>query len=264
MSEFTAFDIEVAAHYPEEVARLLEHTDVKACAHYLRALPAPIAARLGAYLSSYRWLQLLHTLDAEMVEMLEQAELRDALVLLNRFPADQRAAIVNRMGDASRRRELARFLAYPDHCVGAIVKSPTAVCRQTATRSDLVEELRAHNRGNEIYAVAIDHDARYIGVVDPWQLLLKCPDDGSIAHCLERVPGLRPERIQEDVALLPIWATRTWLPVVDREQRVLGIIRHNDLRSVHAAAPLETVRLADSVYEGLGELTDIVLRKGAP
>jgi len=259
MADLTTFDVELARSQPAEVARLLEHVEVKAAAEYLQTLPEAAAARVGAHLSALRWAQLMLSTNFNVASLLQHAELTDALGVLSRLNVQARSAAVEQMEVTERQQQLARFLTFPPHCVGAIVKHPTCVVRNTMHKNELVEELRRHGRLRDCAVVVIDSATRYVGVLDPWQVLVNCPEDGEISGCVDRVPGLRPERAQEDAASLAIWNTHTWLPVVDHEAHLLGICRRSELAAKASQAEREDSRLTDSVYEGLGELTDIVL-----
>ena len=262
MADSIPFDHTLADKFPHDVARLLEEADPSDSISYLKQLPPQTAALVGSNLSARRWAQMLRGLDTEVQAMLERAHINDALVLLNRLPGSERSRLVAQIEDKSRQTELLRILAYPAHCVGAVVRTPTCVFRSKTTKAEVVTELRRNTPLNDTSAVVVDLNSRYVGVLDPWLLLVRGSDGGEIGNCVRTLPTLRPERRQEDAASLPIWESQSWLPVVDREQRLLGICRRTDL-SIRETTPLhEDVRLSDSVYEGLGELTDIVLGKG--
>ncbi len=262
MADSLAFDIALADKLPHDIARLLEQAELPESIAYLKQLPPATAARIGANLSARLWSQMLRQLDAQVLAMLEHGDINDALVLLNRLATRERRRLVEQIGDITRQNELLRILAYPSHCVGALVRNPTCVFRTKTTKTEAVAELRRSRPRGDASAVVVDHNSRYVGVLDPWLLLIRSSDGAEIGSCVRTLPSLRPERRQEDAASLPIWDSQSWLPVVDREQHLLGICRRADLSDQEPAPIYEEVRLSDSVYEGLGELTDIVLGKG--
>lgn len=259
MASPAAFDLAAAEQFPHAVARVLEQADLDQVVLYLQQLPPNIAAEVGSNLSARRWAQLLTPLQQDIPRMLEQADLNTATVLLNRVPGSERDRFITDVTDPTRQLELRRMLSYPPHCVGGTLRNPTCVLRSSATKAEALDELKRSLPVQDPAVVVIDQQSRYLGVLDPWLLLTTGVETADISRCLQRLPGLRPERRRDDVATLPIWTSHAWLPVVDRDARLLGIYRRFDTGSAEPAQWQEEVRLSDSVYEGLGELTDIVL-----
>lgn len=159
---------------------------------------------------------------------------------LNRMGAKEVAAILRHMKE-SRRKELLRklsrrhsvrvsiLLRYPRPLVGAWMDSVT-VCFQTKTsisdaKLQVVDEGYAYS---DIYVVGDDN--RVLGAVPFIDLMQLSETDGSVAVVMK--PAAKP--IYASLTLRQAiewsdWSEQDTLPVIDRDQKLIGIVRFVDL-----------------------------------
>lgn len=108
----------------------------------------------------------------------------------------------------------------------------------TGTVGQLLEELRRSKREPHSisYIYALKEDGRTLaGVVDLRELIL-APDDKTLAQIMAYpVVSAEEDDLQEDLAELFLKYHYRIIPVVDSQDRILGVIRYNDImKSVEA------------------------------
>lgn len=159
---------------------------------------------------------------------------------LNRMGAKEVASILRYMKESKRKRLLPQLsrrhavrvsilLRYPKALVGAWMDSVT-VCFQAQTsvsdaRLQVVEEGYAYS---EIYVVGDDN--RVLGAVPFIDLMQRGDKDASVAAIMK--PAAKP--IYASLTLKQAmewsdWSEQDTLPVIDRDEKLIGIVRFIDL-----------------------------------
>ena len=264
MDEIDRLSLDFAARHPDSFARILGRGAFDECEAVIESLPADRKAAIVARLPAARIRQLLDSERHVTTDWLTDAPFDDAATLLSRISREKRLALVNSLGDRDRQRQLLRHLQYPAHTVGALVVDIPLRLSAESLAKDVVDDLRELGTDAEGPVVIVDAEGHYIGVLDRLQLLLRSPPTGQVDDYRVAVKAIRPETPVSAVAMIDAWHTRSWLPVVDHQNRVLGAVsREKVLRAVgsHPGSPtgggdILLDLLADVVY-----LSEAVLLK---
>jgi magnesium transporter len=230
--------------YPGEVARALEELPVEEAIAFLSEQPPAAAAAVIERIAP----------DAGELVL---AGVRDevATAVLTRLDPARAAALLARLDEPLRERRLARLppaiarevgdlIRYPAESAGAIMDPRVAAFRPEATVQQVLERLRAAPQRLQV-AYVVDDSERLAGAV--------ALEDVALAEPSARIDALvhrRPARVLATAGrneVIEELATRRApsLPVVDADDRLVGVIRHAAL--VEAAQQEASVDLQTMV-----------------
>lgn len=230
--------------HPAEAARLLERTAVKDAALLLQRQDAAVAAGTLQRLSPDR--------AAAVIAALEEPH---ASTILRTIEPALAAALVARLEEPARRarlaalapdlaRELQDLATYPPGVAGGMMDPRVTGFRAETTAREALTRLRAlRNRAiHDVYVV--DEDGKLTGALSVPELALAAPgaELGSLTQAdPPRVQALAP---QEEFVALASDRRLMSLPVVDVANRLVGVLRYNELLTAaerDATADLQTM-----------------------
>jgi CBS domain-containing protein len=167
--------------------------------------------------------------DADVAEVLARMESDDAADLVSELPEERRDEIVRLLPLVQRRRVRA-LLGYDPATAGGLM-SPEFLCVFTqATQREVIERIRTSHISAEAlgWIYVMNASKRLAGAVALVDLLRTGPDAllGDIADMPQR---LRPDAELEEVARLMTDFDLTVVPVVDGEERLLGVVTVDDV-----------------------------------
>ncbi len=178
-------------------------------------------------------------------ELLEALGEIDADQLFGQIDADDRARLIEEVPATVARRLLAslpadsrdntnRLLGYPEESVGRTMSPRYASVRSTMTAADALAKVRrAGLRSREVLLLPVtDDQRRVVGTVDLPDLVTASP--GTTVGELTRpdVYSVRVDEDQEVGARLVQEADLVALPVVDTEDRLLGVLTVDDAMEI--------------------------------
>ena len=99
----------------------------------------------------------------------------------------------------------------------------------------MLTELRSSRGAGAPAAVVLDERGRYLGKLDPWQVLLRSGSVERCGDCLQKVEPLLPEMTIVSARQVPQWEQHHWLPVADQNGRVLGAVSRSALEQAEVA-----------------------------
>jgi CBS domain-containing protein len=167
--------------------------------------------------------------DADIAEVLARMESDDAADLVNELPEERREEIVRLLPLVQRRRVRA-LLGYDPATAGGLM-SPEFVCVfSQATQDEVLDRIRRTHTSAEALAwiYVMNAGKRLVGAVALVDLLRSDPNDpvGDIADVPQRV---RTDADLEEVARLMTDFDLTVVPVVDADERLLGVVTVDDV-----------------------------------
>jgi CBS domain-containing protein len=167
--------------------------------------------------------------DEEVADVLARMESDDAADLVSELPEERREQVVELLPPVQRRR-LRALLGYDQATAGGLM-SPEFICVYAqATQADVLERLRASRAPAEAleWIFVMNMRKRLTGTIALADLLRTDPQL-RIAEVTGVPQRVRPEADLEEVARLMTDFDLTVLPVVDEEQRLLGVITVDDV-----------------------------------
>ena len=96
-------------------------------------------------------------------------------------------------------------------------------------------------------AFVFDNENQFMGVINPYYALIKSsyPGNAKVKHCLYHPPKVRVNYSIAKVAQLFIESKIHYLPIMDDQDKFLGIISARHLLSYYLSAPLFAIPISD-------------------
>ncbi len=142
------------------------------------------------------------------------------------------------------RQATATILGYPEGIAGRVMTTEYVRLRQGLTVAQALSKIRINDRDKETvyYAYVTDDNRKLMQVVSLRQLLFSLPDALIRDIASDRVLKVRTDTPQEEVAQLMKRYDLLAVPVVDREDRLVGIITIDDMVDVLEEEATEDVQ----------------------
>lgn len=208
--------------------------------HALTLLPAQVQPAVVGYLPLQRQAALATAMpQAALVSLLETMSSDERADLFNALP-EGREALLPALAQAER-EDIRRLASYGEDSAGAIMNSQYATLKPELTAGQALEELRrmAPDRETIYNAYVVNAERQLIGVTTLRRLILAHPST-LVGDMMEDRPisvlvHEDPEAAAAKIARYDFIA----LPVVDDQQRMVGIITADDAMDVLADAATE-------------------------
>lgn len=234
----------------------------------LNALEPPEVATIMALLPVQLERDVFGYLDPDVQEDFALGAGRDRIknVLLSLF-SDDRAEFLDRLEERVRqkiwpllsnaaREDLLRRSSFREDQVGSFLTTDYAVLSPQLSARTAIAELRrqAPRKETIYYSYVVDRMGRLIGFVSLRDLILAREDQPLTEVMRTDVVSTTPEADQEEAARLIRDYDLIALPVVDADQRLIGIVTHDDaVDIVEEEAEEDFAKMAGVTGESEGE-----------
>lgn len=238
---FSELRIKLCDYNPADIAEALGELQEDSFPVAYRLLPKELAAEVFVEMDpSYQKLLISRFSDYELKQVLEELYLDDTVDLIEEMPAN----VVNRIlqnSSSAQRKSINELLQYPDDSAGGMMTTEYVNLKQEMT----VEEAMLYIR-----QVAIDRETIYtcyvtspgrklVGIVSAKDLMIS-PLSTKIEDIMEQnVIFVSTHTEKEEVANMFSKYGFLALPVVDTENRMVGIITVDDAIDVMKEAAEE-------------------------
>ena len=217
-----------------DIAEFLDELDVEQEILVFRLLPKDTAAEVFTYLENIDDQEkLIGALsDKELREVLDELYLDDTVDLIEDMPANVVSRIL-RNTDASTRSQINQLLNYPKDSAGSIMTTEFVDLHPDATVEQSFARIRRVGLDKEtVYTCYVTQNRVLLGVMTVKTLLLS-PYETRISDIMEtNVISVNTHEDKEDVAQMFSKYDLSALPVVDGENRLVGIITFDDAMDV--------------------------------
>jgi len=217
-----------------DIAEFLDELEPEQQAVVFRLLPKDAAAEVFAYLEdSEDQERLIDALsDKELREVLDELFLDDTVDIIEDMPANLVSRIL-RNTDASTRSQINQLLNYPKDSAGSLMTTEFVYLHPDSTVEESFARLRKVGLDKEtVYTCYVTENRVLVGVVTVRRMLLSAYET-RIRDIMEtNVLSVRTNEDKEDVAQLFSKYDLSALPVVDGEERLVGIITFDDAMDV--------------------------------
>ena len=225
---------ELAQMNEVDVAEFLDELDVEQEILVFRLLPKDMAAEVFTYLENADDQEkLIGALsDRELREVLDELYLDDTVDLIEDMPANVVSRIL-RNTDASTRSQINQLLNYPKDSAGSIMTTEFVDLHPDATVEQSFARIRKVGLDKEtVYTCYVTQNRVLLGVVTVRRMLLSAYET-RIGDIMEtNVLSVNTHEDKEDVAQLFSKYDLSAIPVVDGEDRLVGIITFDDAMDV--------------------------------
>ena len=218
---------------PADIAALFEDVDEDRCPLLFRLLPKELAAETFAELDpQFQELLIRGFSDSELREIVNELYVDDAADLVEEMPA----SVVKRIlasADPEMRKEINQILQYPEESAGSIMTTEYISLRPNMTVGEAIIRIRRTGLDKEtIYTCYITKERMILGLVSVKDLLM-ADDETPVADIMDtNVISVTTQTDQEEVAKMLAKYNFLALPVVDTENRLVGIVTFDDAMDV--------------------------------
>ena len=171
--------------------------------------------------------------DNELKEILDELYVDDAADLVEEMPANVVKRIL-RQATPEMRNTINQILRYPENSAGSIMTTEYVSLRPKMTVEESILRIRRQGVDKEtIYTCYVTKDRSLLGLVTVKDLLLADNDETLIEDImLTNIISVTTHTDQEEVAKMFSKYNFLALPVVDMENRMVGIVTFDDAMDV--------------------------------
>ncbi len=214
-----------------DIAVVMEELEEEEILKIFRILPKDMAADVFSYLDVENQQMIITSLtDREAANIINNLMADDATDLLEEMPANVVKKLLANVSPEAR-RDINHLLRYPEDSAGSIMTVEFVDLKEHLTVTQAIERIRKVGVDSETINICyvLDAQRKLIGTVALRYLLISDGDDiiGDIMH--ENVISINTLMDQEEVAKQFKKYDFTAMPVVDNENRLVGIITVDDI-----------------------------------
>ncbi len=235
----------------EEAAEVLEQMDDQAAAEALAEMQGPLAVRV-----------LEEEIDEDIsyaTKLIELMAPDDAVDLLQKIEDTYREEVLAAMelATATKLREL---IGYDPETAGGLMTTDYLVLDKDLSVAGAVDRLRAQELPKGVHhLLVVGEDNRVVGAVELRDLVLGIPEQVLSEIMNRTVKAVRPDVDREEVAREFDRYDYSMLPVIDLDDRLIGIVTVDDVIDIIRAEQTEDVQKTvgagaqEAVYSGVIE-----------
>ena len=215
-----------------DIAEFLDELDVEQEILVFRLLPKDVAAEVFAYLEEDQEKLISALSDKELREVLDELYMDDTVDLIEDMPANLVSRILHNT-DASTRSQINQLLNYPKDSAGSLMTTEFVYLHPNNTVEESFARIRKVGLDKEtVYTCYVTTNRVLQGVVTVKRLLMSTYET-KISDIMEtNILSITTHEDKEDVAQMFSKYDLTALPVVDGDDRLLGIITVDDAMDV--------------------------------
>ena len=214
---------------PADMVEIFDAVDKKHRLLLFRVLPKELAAETFAYMDTDMQRILIEAFtDVELREVVNELFLDDTVDIIEEMPAYVVDKILRNV-DSQTRKTINELLHYPKDSAGSIMTTEYVALKKHMTVEQAFAHIRRYAVDKEtIYTCYVTDNRKLMGIVTVKELLLASYED-VIGDIMEtNVIAVDTHEDQEVVANMFDKYDLMALPVVDKENRVVGIITVDD------------------------------------
>ncbi|ADU50350.1 magnesium transporter [Thermaerobacter marianensis DSM 12885] len=235
---------------PFDRAEVLAHLEPADRLRLVRAMPTSLAAETLEYLEPETQYRILDHLDEPLAAALLQAMSSDTVVDLLLALHPLQAAKLKAWLPSAYRERIDTLMTFPENTAGSLATIEYIAAREGWTVQQALDHVRKVGHDAEVvsYVYVVDARGRLVRVASLRELILADPRAPLTAVGRPDVIAVRATADREEAARLLTRYDFVALPVVDDQNRLLGIITIDDIVDViHREATEDIQRLGGSV-----------------
>jgi magnesium transporter len=237
--------------HPADIGAALEGFEPRQVWAVLALLPMEEQADIFGYFEREQQLDLAQTAPrARLARIVTEMNSDERADLFNELSEEQQDALLPALAQAER-EDIRRLASYEEGTAGSIMTSDYALLHESQSAAQAIEKLRHEAPDKEtIYrAYVTSPDRKLVGAVRLQDLILATPRT-LVREIMEEDPvSVRVDEDQEEVARMISRYDVLALPVVDAENRIVGIVTHDDAMDVLQEEATEDFHKVGSVGE---------------
>lgn len=224
----------LAEVFPQDIAELINDLEDGQKGIVFRLLPKALATEVFEHLTHTAQENLLFSFsNARIKEILEDMSPDDRTELLEELPANVVKKWIALLSPEDR-TIVNKLLNYPDESVGRLLTPDFVDLRMDMTAKKAIKRIRRIGLDKEtvFYLYVIDDKRTLVGIVSLKDLVLAAPDTLVKDIMFEDVVAVYAREDREEAANLAQKYDLIAVPVLDNEDRLVGIVTIDDLIDV--------------------------------
>lgn len=217
-----------------DIAYLFEEIDHKKLPILYRMLPKDISAEVFSYMESELQHYLIESItDEEIIEIMDELFLDDAVDFIEEMPSNVVKRVL-RNANENTRKQINQLLNYPEDSAGSLMTTEYVDLKKEMTVGEAIEYVKRDIVDKETIhtCYVVDKNRILEGVISLRNLIIH-PDSDRIGDIMDTgLIQLNTLDDQETVASVFKKYDYHVLPVVDNENRLVGIITVDDILDV--------------------------------
>ncbi|PIE22387.1 MAG: magnesium transporter [Planctomycetota bacterium] len=245
--------------HPSDLAFALSELDPEVASRYFSLLNNERAAEVLAELEEDTQRELISSLPVRRVaNLLDELQPDDAADIYQQLPSSLRSGVLE--GVEEKRAQQIRLLgAYEEESAGGIMTPQFVAVTAKETVASTLEAIRAINDLETDRVYIVDSDGRLLGVTSIQELLHQEQRRTPISTWMDSsVVSVHEDDDQEEVLRIASMYGLTTVPVVDDDERLVGIVTADDLDFVAEA------EASEDMYRMAGTLAKNPTRASVP
>lgn len=255
--------LDISTTHPQAVARYLEEYSPTSASSFIDAIPDLLSKQILESMLPYHAAKCMDNLPVHSAARYVGAlEARFAASILRHTNEPTREAVIAAMPRTSAAR-VSVLLRYRLSVIGAWLNPTILVLPLDCRIADAKERLLADGFADYHRIYVVDANRRLKGFVRMIRLM-QGDNARQLSEFLESLPTpLRANATLEMALDDPNWRNHDYLPVLDRQENLIGILRYADLRAAVSKPKLQALNgdlpgtfldLAETCYLGLADV----------
>ena len=229
MSETQALTLAFLADHPAEAARVVETLSVSDAAALLAEIPARVGAPVLTAMLTTAGARLLATLDDEHVlSLLAHAGTQTSVALLRHIPDPRRTRLIAGLPTVAALASR-MLLGFPEDAVGAWADPEVVALAPTTSAIQALQRVRQGQETGVERILVVDAERKLLGDVS-LEALLHASESITVAALMHSTATTLSAMMPiAAAAALRAWEQGSALPVVDREEHLIGVLHRSAL-----------------------------------
>lgn len=230
---------------PEQSRKIFEYLDLVQAAEIISETEPDLQTSIVQSLNSER--------ASDILEIMPPDEATDILADL---PYEKAEALLNLMG-VKEAREIRKLLGFKENTAGGIMTTDFTAISENLTVEQTIKKLRkiAHEVESIYYIYVVDEEGFLKGVLSLRDLILSTPKTRLQQIMLPDVISVKADEDQEEVAEIISKYDLLAVPVVDEQNKLLGIVTVDDVLEVMEEETTEDISILAGVAPSWFERT---------
>ena len=221
---------------PADIAAVFSGCKTEQLPLLFRLLPKELAAESFVEMESDQQEALIRGIsDKELRQVMDELYVDDAVDIVEEMPANVVQRILAQSAPEMR-KEINEILQYPENSAGSVMTTEYVSLKPNMTVGDAITRIRRTGVDKEtIYTCYVLQDRKLIGTVSVKSLLLAPSDMQTVESIMESGANLitvNTHTDQEEVARIMRKYNLLAVPVVDMDNRMVGIVTFDDAMDV--------------------------------
>ncbi len=242
--KFAELKRELSEMHPADLIEIFEAIPERELPIVFRILPKELAADVFVLMDSEDKMHLVHSFsDKELKAVFDELFMDDAVDIIEEMPASVVKRILKQT-DSQTRKTINQILAYPEDSAGSIMTTEYINLKKNMTVAEAFARIRKIGEDSkDLYVNYVtDSNRHLIGVITVKEMLL-LNEETPIDEVMDtNVISVKTTDDKEEVAQLFDKYDFLTIPVVDNENRLVGIVTVDDAIEVIQEAATEDIK----------------------